>query len=74
MKEELAIQMILFACESLKWELAFPDIGEEDTVPGMVIGKSKYITDVIKGKYANEPMCNSGIKVPGSGNGYKQKK
>lgn len=56
--EELAQEAVLFEqlfkiVSDLGWQVSIPQLGEEETVPGLIVGTKKYIDDVIAGKYAN---------------------
>lgn len=48
--EEL-FDLLINVVHEIGWDFALPRIGEDDEIPGMVIGRPDYIDAVLNGEY-----------------------
>ena len=41
--EKDAFQLLMTIAEALRWNIAIPMVGDDEEVPGLIIGKDEYI-------------------------------
>ena len=58
MSDEPFIQLLQLI-EELGWDLALPDIDDDDDVPGLIIGTPEYIEWVLAGSEGSCPKVTS---------------
>ena len=61
--EKNAFETFMKCARFLGWNcIAIPKVGDDEHVPGVVIGRDEYVTDILAGKYKEEDFSKIGEK------------